>query len=174
MAEPFLGQVILFGGNFAPAGWAQCNGQLLPISQYSSLFSLLGTQFGGNGTTNFALPDLRGRAPIAFGTGPGLTNYAIGETAGQETVSLLDSESPSHSHLPNAMLAGSGVNEAGMVWAGDSNGEEQLYSSVKPATAQFALSAIGMQGGNQAHENRPPYLAVTYIISLAGSFPSRP
>lgn len=174
MAEPFLGQVILFGGNFAPSGWAQCNGQILPISQYSSLFSLLGTQFGGNGTTNFALPDLRGRAPIAFGAGPGLTDYSMGDTVGAETITLIDSENPSHNHLPEANQGGSVSTPANDVWAGDSAGTgTNLYSNAAPS-AQMAVQAISPSGGGQPHENRPPFLALTYIISLQGTFPTRP
>jgi microcystin-dependent protein len=166
MAEPFIAEIRLFAGNFAPQGWALCDGSILPINQNQALFSLLGTTYGGNGTTNFALPDLRGRAPIHVGQGPGLSPYTLGETSGEETVTLNTNQIPAHQHLQPATNAEEGTNRPGNavparggVYAGTSDGS--------------ALAPSSPAGGSQPHDNRSPYLVVTFIIALQGIFPSR-
>ena len=173
--DPILGQIILFAGNYAPSGWAFCNGQLLPISQNTALFSLLGTTYGGNGQTTFALPDLRGRAPIHFGQGVGLTNYNLGETGGEESVTLTQTEMPAHFHN----FAPSCNSQASAAQPSPANGYlcaspegSPLYAST--TDAQMGAGNSQMAGGNQAHENRSPFLALNYIIALTGVWPSRP
>lgn len=177
MAEPFLGQISTFGFNFAPRGWASCDGRILSIAQNTALFSLLGTTYGGNGQTTFALPDLRGRVSVNQGQGPGLTNYVIGETGGVENVSLISTQIPAHNHVIqinannapqtgtadplNAVPAGgSGQN----VFAADTDGTTLM--NVKMATC-------GMAGGSQPHENLQPLLCINVCIALQGVFPSR-
>jgi len=166
VSEPFIGSVILFAGNFAPRGWAFCDGQLLAISQNTALFSILGTTYGGNGVTTFALPDLRGRSPIGPRQGPGLSNHDLGETGGVETVTLNVNELPAHQHLQPASDAeqdtnrpGNAVPARGGVYAGSGDGT--------------TLDPTSIAGGNQPHQNRPPYLGLNYIIALEGIFPSR-
>jgi microcystin-dependent protein len=177
--DPFLGQVSLFGCNFAPRGWAMCQGQLLAISQNTALFSLLGTNFGGDGVSTYALPDLRSRAPIGFGQGQGLSNYAIGESAGVETVAIDSSSYPTHSHpLFAAASPGTGNAPGGLIEAEGQIDDRRrinlaLYSSTGTATtlAPAALSAAA--GGGQPHNNLQPYLAVNFCIALQGIFPAR-
>jgi microcystin-dependent protein len=176
MSEPFLGEIRMFGGNFAPRGWAFCNGQLLSIAQNTALFSLLGTTYGGDGRTTFALPDLRGRAPMHWGQGPGLTNRMLGEAAGVENVTLLSTQMPAHVHAIGAFNgAGDQSSPAGNVPAmllNQQTGQnENLYAST-PNT-QLGLQGESTVGGNQPHENMQPYLVVTFIIALEGIFPSR-
>ncbi|WP_108866589.1 phage tail protein [Aquimarina aquimarini] len=194
--DPFLGQIVLFGGNFAPRGWALCEGQLLPISQNSALFSILGTIYGGDGRTTFALPDLRGRAPIGAGGGPGLSDRRLGSRSGQETHTLNITEMPSHNHLtqnnPSAdqhvqLSADSGVRDkpqAGDVPAGASFGSGLGATPVNaygpannPVNGQEISGNAGLtilnNGGNQPHNNMQPYLTTNYIIALQGVFPSR-
>ena len=166
MSEPFIGSIILFAGNFAPRGWAFCNGQLLPIAQNTALFSILGTTYGGNGQTTFALPDLRGRVPLHPGTGPGLSQYTLGQSAGAETITLTSSEMPAHTHVQPASNGDQTTNRPnaavparGGVYAGTTDGS--------------ALDPTSPAGGSQPHSNLQPYLAVNYIIALEGIFPSR-
>ena len=179
MAEAFLGEIRMFGGNFAPTGWAMCNGQLLAISSNAALFSILGTQFGGNGTTTFALPDLRSRVPLHQGQGNGLSPYVIGQQTGVENVTLLGTHMPAHNHNV-------GVNNQGGTAVDPTNGfvaEINTGTSRQPTTTTpaFAASATGfmnptavsMAGGNQPHPNIPPVLCVTFIIALQGIFPTR-
>jgi microcystin-dependent protein len=168
MAEPFLGQIQSFGFNFAPKGWALCNGQLMSISQNSALFALLGTNYGGNGTTNFALPNLQGRTSIHFGQGQGLSAYVIGEQAGSESVTLLQNQMPSHNHSLNAST-GAKLNTAP---AGNNLGGATIYTSAA-LDAVMSPQSIGLTGGNQAHPNIQPYLVINWCISLSGIFPSR-
>ncbi len=166
MAEPFLGSILLFAGNFAPKGWAMCDGQILPISQNTALFSILGTTYGGNGTSNFALPDLRSRVPIGFGQGPGLSPYVEGQTGGVESVILTSGQLPGHQHVQPASNADEGTNRP--------NGAVPARGGVYAASSDgSALAPTSIVGSNQAHENVQPYLAMNYIIALQGIFPSR-
>lgn len=175
--DEFIGVVKIFAGNFAPRGWAFCNGQLLSIAQNTAVFSLLGTTYGGDGRTTFGLPDLRGRAPIHFGQGPGLSVYQQGQTGGVETVTLLTTEIPAHSHNLNVNNANANVhtpvNNSSIAASMDINGDvANGFVNTTPGTTLNAGS-IGVAGGNQPHENRSPYLTLNYIICLQGVFPSR-
>ena len=175
--EPFLGQIQIFGFNFAPRGWAFCNGQILPISQNSALFSLLGTQYGGDGRVTFALPDLRSRVPVHFGTGPGLSAYSIGQPGGQESASLTEANLPAHSHAASLKLgAGPGLNAAGNGgYLADNSAGETIFTGVAPSDAQLAAGSLNVlpTGGNQAFDIRNPFLGMNYCVALQGLFPSR-
>jgi len=166
MADPFVAEIRIFPFNFAPKGWAWCDGQILPISQNTALFSLLGTTYGGNGKTNFALPDLQGRAPMQPGQGPGLSLHDLGKTGGSETVSLLESEIPSHSHPYQASdNVGEANNPGGNLYSVPPSGF--LFS---PATSLVAISdmALAPAGGDQPHNNMQPYLTLYFNIALQG------
>lgn len=170
MANPYVGEIRMFAGNFAPKGWAMCNGQLLAISANPALFSILGTQFGGNGTSTFGLPDFRGRVPIHQGQGAGLSSYTVGQQGGSEGVNLLLPQIPSHGHAVMAVGGNAGTDQP-------SNGllakaGSQIYSTAT-ANATMSPSMIAPAGGSQPHENRQPFLCVTFIIALSGRFPSR-
>lgn len=170
--DPFIGEVKLFAGNFAPRGWAFCDGQLLPISQNTALFSILGTTYGGDGRTTFALPDLRGRAPIGPRHGAGLSDYRLGQKGGTEHVTLTVSQMPSHNHSINAVSA-TGNNAAPQNnLLANTAGLDREYSNANH-DVQMNPNMVGNNGGNQSHENRQPYLAINYIIALQGIFPSR-
>jgi microcystin-dependent protein len=166
MTEPFIGQLLLVGFNFAPRGYALCNGQLLSIAQNTALFSLLGTTYGGNGQTTFGLPDLRGRVSLHQGQGPGLSSQTIGEVAGVETVTLTTNQIPQHSHqtLANAGL-GSTAKPAGAVAA--------QGGSYSPTSDGTRLADSATAGGNQPHSVMQPYLVLNWVIALQGLFPSR-
>ncbi len=168
--EPFIGQVILFAGNFAPRSWALCNGQLLPISQYSALFSILGTTYGGDGVTTFALPDLRGRAPVHAGHGPGLSNYSLGERTGTETVTLTEAQMPAHTHTMGANANGNPPTSSDP--RNRTLGSSNIYDDGLPE-ATLQSQPLGTTGGGQAHSNVQPVLAVNFIIALEGLYPSR-
>ncbi len=169
MAEPFLGEIIMFGGNFAPRGWALCDGQLLAISQNDALFSLLGTIYGGDGRTTFGLPDLRGRAPIHEGSGPGLTPRTIGQKSGTETQSLSVGTMPAHTHTLAASSTEADSNApAGKVLA-DTNSALYAGSGTEVPTS----IPIGNSGGGGAHENMMPFLVINFCIALQGLYPSR-
>ncbi|WP_372796166.1 phage tail protein [Pontiella sp.] len=173
--EPYLGEIRAFAFNFPPRGWAQCDGQLLPISQYSALFSLLGTQYGGDGRTTFGLPDLRGRAPIHEGNGPGLSNRIIGSKGGEETVTLTTSQMPSHTHAPLLQVTdaeGTEASPAGHIPAHDPR-EKQFSNTFSNQTLHAQAIIEQTRGGNQEHENMPPYLTINYCICLEGVYPSR-
>jgi microcystin-dependent protein len=173
MASPFLAEIKMFGGNFAPRGYAFCNGQILSISQNTALFSLLGTTYGGDGITNFALPNLQGRVPIHWGSGAGLSTYVIGEQGGVENVTLIQSQLPSHNHsLTASSGAGTGAAPAATEVLAASTTRDKLYSTSAPNTT-LSAQAIGTTGGNLPHTNLQPYLAVSFIIALQGIFPSR-
>jgi microcystin-dependent protein len=173
MATPFIGQISLFAGNFAPRNWAFCNGQLLSIAQNTALFSILGTTYGGNGQTTFALPDLRGRVPIHAGQGPGLSSYTLGQAAGEENHTLIQNEMPAHTHGANAVASGGNqASPASGLPAIESTGTSLDYSSAA-ANASMSGSMIGIAGGSQPHNNMQPYLTVNYIIAVQGIFPSR-
>ncbi len=173
--DPFIGQIVMFAGNFAPRGWAFCDGQLLPISQNTALFSILGTTYGGDGRTTFALPDLRGRAPLHAGHGPGLSDRRLGAKGGSETVTLTATELPNHTH-PLHVFNGEGdtLNGADATLAGIGTSVPPVgnFTHASP-TATAASSAVGSAGGSQPHNNMQPWAAVNYIIALVGIFPSR-
>jgi microcystin-dependent protein len=176
MAEPFIGEIRMFGGNFAPRGWAFCNGQILSIAQYTALFSILGTTYGGNGTSTFALPNMQSRVPLHWGQGPGLSLYDIGEMTGSENVTILITEMPAHTHTAGASNAAAAQPAPdGNVWAipVDSTGAPGAGFNPPPPNAVLAPGAIGPTGGSQPHTNIQPLLAVTFIIALEGIFPSR-
>ncbi len=172
MASPFLAQIRIFAGNFAPRGNARCDGQILPIAQNTAVFSLLGTTYGGNGQTTFALPDLRDRVPMHTGNGPGLTQRFLGEAGGTSTVTLISAELPSHNHLANASATAgtdsSPTNEN--FGAGGGRGRPSIYTATAPTIPMAPASAAG---GNQPHNNLQPYLGLTFIIALQGVFPAR-
>lgn len=166
MSNPYVGEIRAFAGNFAPAGWALCNGQLLPISGNDALFSLIGTTYGGDGQTTFALPNLQGRVPLHQGSG-----NVVGTIGGSETVTLTSQQVASHSHVFLASTSpGAQRNPAGNTVATIVAGS--AYSQ-EPATAQLAASISSAPGGNQPHDNLQPYLCVTFIISLYGLYPSQ-
>jgi len=165
MSNPYVGEIRIFAGNFAPVGWNFCNGELLPISEFSTLFNLIGTTYGGDGQTTFALPDLRGRIPIHQRTG-----YVIGENAGVETVTLTPSQLPTHTHALGANSGhGNQPSPGGGVYAVSS---VEMFSSAAPSTA-LNSQALATVGGGQPHENRIPFLAINFIISLFGIYPSQ-
>jgi microcystin-dependent protein len=170
-AQPYLGQIAIVPYNFAPVGWMFCYGQLLPISQYSALFSLVGTTYGGDGRTNFALPDLRGRVPVGMGDGPGLTPIELGQMAGTETVTLTVAQLPAHSHPLNAStLEAAVVSPTGSVLG--SKARVPLYSGVSDLTT-MSPESIGNTGGNEPFNVRNPYLGLSFIIAIQGIYPSR-
>jgi microcystin-dependent protein len=170
MSSPFIGEIRMFGGNFAPAGWAFCSGQLMPISENDTLFTLIGTTYGGDGQQTFGLPDLQGRLPMHMGTGSGLSARTIGENGGVESVTLTTQQIPIHNHTPLA-VAGSGnqTTPQNGVWAGAA---VSRYSSSAPNLAMNP-SLVNAAGGSQPHDNLMPYLAISFIISLFGVFPSQ-
>jgi microcystin-dependent protein len=172
MADPFVAEIRIFPFNFAPKGWAWCNGQLLPISQNTALFSLLGTTYGGNGKSNFALPDLQGRAPMHPGQGPGLSLHDLGETGGSETVTLLQSEIPAHSH--GVVASQADANEPGPGGQQLATGIGVNYYAAPGALTQMAVQALAPAGGSQPHNNMQPYLTCYFNIALQGVFPPRP
>ncbi|MGB0561977.1 MAG: phage tail protein [Spirulinaceae cyanobacterium] len=173
MSEPFLGQIQPFAFNFAPRGWAMCNGQLLPIAQNTALFSLIGTIYGGDGRTTFALPDLRGRTALHQGNGPGLSNRTIGSKGGEERVTLNITEIPSHGHSARAQNGGgNAASPQNAVWAEDQIVGAQPYSTTAP-NISMSGNAIGDTGGGQPHDNMQPFLVITYCIALIGIYPSR-
>ena len=165
--DPFLGEIRMFGGNFAPQGWATCDGQILPIAQNTALFSLLGTTYGGNGQTTFALPDLRGRLPVHIGGG-----LTIGQAGGSETVILTTTNLPAHTHTANAASTATTLSPVGQYWAADPGANVAPYAAA-PDGRVMSGTAIGAQGGSQPHANMQPFLAVTFIIALEGIYPSR-
>jgi len=172
MSQPYVGEIRMFGGNFAPAGWALCQGQTLPISEFDTLFNLIGTTYGGDGQSTFRLPDLQGRFPMHQGQGPGLSNRTLAEQGGTEAVTLSVSQLPLHSHP--AMCSSGGGNSGtpvGNFWSTDPMGSTAAYAM--GSDSQMAGNAIGNAGGSQPHENMKPFLALSFIISLFGVFPSQ-
>jgi microcystin-dependent protein len=172
MANPFLAEIRIFSGNFAPAGWAFCNGQILAISQNTALFSLLGTTYGGNGTSNFALPNLQGCAPLGAGQGNGLSSYIEGETGGEVNHTLLATEVPAHSHGFNAGAGGRGNNNTvtGESPANTSSGVNVYSNATASATMHPSMLGATTSG---AHENSQPFLGLNFIIAMQGVFPTR-
>lgn len=178
MSEPFLGEIRMFGGNFAPKSWALCNGQLLSIQQNSALFSLMGTTYGGNGIQNFQLPNLQSRLPIGQGNGPGLTPRVIGELGGEESVTITTATMPQHNHIFMGSTAASTATQIGasvLPAKSPSNGGFYALNTGSPAPTIGVLNAasVGNSGGSQGHSNIMPYMCITFIIALAGVFPSR-
>jgi microcystin-dependent protein len=172
MADPFVAEIRIFPFNFAPKGWAWCNGQLLPISQNTALFSLLGTTYGGDGKSTFALPDLMGRAPMHPGQGPGLSLHDLGEVGGSESVTLLASEIPVHAHvLQAAALAADQPSPEGTLTA--TVASDNLYAPAA-ALAPMAPQALAPAGGGRPHNNMMPYLTTYFCIALQGVYPPRP
>lgn len=175
MSEPFLGQIMLVPYNFAPRGWAFCNGQILPIAQNTALFSLLGTTYGGNGQTTFALPDLRGRTAISSGQGPGLSSYDLGQAAGTENETLTINQMPAHNHLLTASgddaAAGSPLGNVPAVLSGSINGYIPPASNTAPGP--MGANMVSLTGGSQPFSIIQPYLTLNYCIALEGIFPSR-
>ncbi|MEI9992433.1 MAG: tail fiber protein [Rhizomicrobium sp.] len=182
MSNAFIGQISMFGGNFAPRSFMFCNGQLLPIGQYQALFSLIGTTYGGNGTTNFALPNLQSRLPLHYGAGPGLSSYVLGQAAGVEYVTITTSTTPAHSHV---LVASKGNANTGTVGSGVlpavANGNiTPTYFYAAQMQGQPALQIVTLDphsaslvGGNGPHANLMPSLAISFIICVQGIFPSR-
>jgi microcystin-dependent protein len=190
MSSPYIGEVILVGFNFAPTGWAMCNGQLMSIAENDALFNLIGTTYGGDGQTTFALPDLRGRVPISQGQGAGLSNYAIGESGGAETVTITVAQTPQHAHTidPATLTAtakcknglGNQQTPVGNVLAVEAADASLPYGNAAP-NANMSSGAVtlsgtvtaGASGGSQPHDNLQPHLVMNYCISLFGVFPSQ-
>jgi len=175
MADPFVAEIRIFPFNFAPRGWAWCDGQLMPLSQNTALFSLLGTTYGGDGKSTFALPDLQGRAPMYWDQGPGLSLHDIGETGGSETVTLLESEIPAHSHAMMAQTNPGQVNapSAAVTLARSQGGSAYVPGSPTPALVNMADQTLTPAGGDQPHNNLQPYLTFYFNIALQGVFPPR-
>lgn len=171
MADPFVGEIRTFGFNFPPTGWAQCNGQLLPISQNTALFSLLGTYYGGDGKSTFALPNLQGASPMDNGQGPGLSERVIGETGGAGYVTLLQSEMPVHTHLVSGSGRPATENDPNNFYWGAA--VANMYSPNANPPQQMALQTLGPAGGSAPHNNMQPYLVLNFCIALQGIFPSR-
>jgi len=161
----------MFAGNFAPQGWALCQGQLLSIEQNTALFALIGTTYGGDGQTTFALPDLRGRVTVSMGSGQGLTPRSIGQNGGSETVGLVAAQMPAHSHLANCGPIGTQASPTGNYWSTDPGGNTAAYSNA--SNSQMAAGAISAYTGGQPHDNVQPFLVINYIIALQGIFPSQ-
>lgn len=174
MSNPFVAEIRIFGFNFAPVGWAYCNGQLMPLSQNTALFSLLGTTYGGDGKSNFALPKLQGRAPMQAGQGPGLSLRDLGETGGEQFVTLLTTEMPAHAHTAQGGTAGGDASPKGHTWGGALKGHAvSLYAPAGTGQVQMHPFALSIAGGSLPHDNMPPFLTLNYCIALQGVYPSR-
>jgi microcystin-dependent protein len=172
MADPFVAEIRVFAFNFAPRGWAFCDGQLLPLSQNTALFSLLGTTYGGNGSSNFGLPDLQGRAPMHPGQGPGLSLYDLGESGGSETVTLLTSEIPAHNHsLAGSNRPANSASPSPTVAIAGARGFNAFASANNLAVSD--PQTLGLGGSNQPHNNMQPYLTLSFCIAMQGVFPPR-
>jgi microcystin-dependent protein len=174
MASPFVAEIRIFGFNFAPKGWAFCNGQIMPLSQNTALFSLLGTTYGGDGKSNFALPNLQGSAPMQQGQGPGLSLRDLGETGGEETVTLLQTEMPSHPHTAQGFSNAGGQNPAPTTTWSDANQRGiNTYTVSSPQNVQMNPFGLSITGGNLPHTNLMPYLVLNFCIALQGVYPPR-
>ncbi len=170
--DPYLGQITLVAFNFAPQGWAFCNGQLLPIDQFAALFQLIGTIYGGDGQTTFALPNLQSRIPIHQGQGTGTSNYVTGQTGGSEQVTLTSDQAPSHTHQAQCFTSGSNSRSpVNGLWAQAS--QDTVYKASATGAANMAPGTIGPAGGSQPHPNLMAFQALNYIIALEGIFPSQ-
>jgi microcystin-dependent protein len=174
MAEPFVAEIRMFGFNFAPLGWAQCNGQLLPISQNTALFSLLGTNYGGDGRSTFGLPNLQGSAVLGAGNGAGLTQRFVGETGGEQNVTLLATEMPVHTHVLNGQTGGTVADPNGQNWGNPGGRPAPNFFSNAIGTAQnMNPVALSLTGNSAPHNNMMPYLVVNFCIAMQGVFPAR-
>jgi len=173
MSAPFVAEIRIFAGNFAPTGWALCDGQLLPLSQNTALFSLIGTFYGGNGKSNFALPNLQGSAPMFWGQGPGLSLHDIGELGGTTSVTLLESEIPSHNHTYNARPTIATPPQSTPVGFAPARTNSRPYSSTATSSGQMGATTVLPTGNGLPHNNMMPYLTLTFIIALQGIFPPR-
>jgi microcystin-dependent protein len=181
MGEPYLGEISMGGWNFSPNGFSFCNGQLVAINSNTALFSLLGTNFGGDGSSTFALPDLRGRVPLHWGQGPGLSGYNLGQTGGAEIVTLTTPQIPSHNHNINATAGGPNTaNPVGayftsgpLIGSGPNATLLKTYTTNAPNGATFGSNAVAAAGGSQPHPNIQPFLAISYVIALQGIYPAR-
>lgn len=168
MSTPFIGTIMAFGFNFPPVGWVLCDGSLLPISQYDALYALIGTTYGGDGVNTFGVPDLRGRSPLSMGQGPGLSNYVQGQLSGTESVTLLPSQMPAHTHTLMATTAPASTNNPnGAVLA-----TAEVWTDIAPDSNMLG-TAVSLVGGNQPHENRQPFLVVNFCMATEGIFPSQ-
>jgi microcystin-dependent protein len=173
MGEPYIGEIRMFGGNFAPAGWAFCNGALMPISENDALFTLIGTTYGGDGQETFGLPDLQGRIPIHAGTGSSGTPYTIGEMGGVEQVTLTVNQIPAHGHAPLGTTdPGDQSTPVNNFWSAAFTGD-QIYDPAITANGTLNTTLIQQSGGSQPHENVAPFLCISFILSLFGVFPSQ-
>jgi microcystin-dependent protein len=169
-ATPYMGTVMLFCGNFAPLGWQFCDGSLLPIAQYDALFALIGTTYGGDGQTTFAVPDLRGRVPIHQGQGGGLSSFVIGQTAGSETVTVTTNQIPVHTHA----LGSSGVaSTTSPATNAPATASKSIYAAAPGVATPMAAGILGSSGSNAGHNNLQPYLTINFVIATEGIFPSR-
>jgi microcystin-dependent protein len=170
MSQPFVGEIRMFGGNFAPAGWMFCSGQLLPISENETLFTLIGTTYGGDGQSTFALPNLQGRIPLHVGPG-----FALGQNGGSETVTLNTQQIPAHNHIPTTAAAGGQLSPNNGIFSTATSNQQfvQVYSTDTSALTAFNAQACTSTGGSQPHDNMVPFLCVSFIISLFGIFPSQ-
>src|SRR5712692_10358734 len=168
MSNPFVAEIRIFAGNFAPKGWALCDGQLMPISQNTALFSLLGTFYGGDGRSNFAIPNLQGSAPMQAGQGSGLSSRLLGESGGEQTVTLLQTEMPAHNHGVQGSLASDSATPANNAWASGQKGFGNVYTATSVNNVQMNPFALSITGGNLPHNNMPPFLGLTFIIALQG------
>jgi microcystin-dependent protein len=173
MSNQFVAEIRIFAGNFAPTGWALCNGQLMPISQNTALFSLLGTTYGGDGKSNFAIPNLQGSVPLQAGQGPGLSLRDLGEIGGEQNLTLLQAEVPAHSHGVQGVTSGGLPSPTNNLWGSGQKGFGSLYTSSGPSNVPMSPLAMSNTGGNLPHNNMPPYLCLTFIIALQGIFPPR-
>jgi microcystin-dependent protein len=171
MSEPFVGEIRMFGFGFAPQGWALCNGQLLPISQNTALFSLLGTTYGGDGRTTFALPNMQSRVPVCQGQGPGLSSYAEGQAGGAETVTLAAAQMPGHTHPVKASSSAAGSDQPG--GRALARSASHIYTAEPDTSTVMNADMLGGAGGSQPHGNIQPYLAVNFCIALTGIFSPR-
>jgi microcystin-dependent protein len=174
MSEPFIGQIIAVGFNFAPVGWALCNGQTLDISSNAALYALIGTTYGGNGVNNFNLPNLTGRVAINQGQGPGLSNYVLGQAAGNETVTLSSGQMPGHTHVVlGTSAAATSANPSNSSLLGSTASGVEVYAAPGNPVALAPTSIGPFPGGSQPHENRQPFQVINYIIALVGIYPSQ-
>ena len=176
MSNPFVAEIRIFGCNFAPKGWAQCNGQLLALSQNTALFSLVGTFYGGDGRSTFGLPNLQGNAALGMGNGAGLTSRVIGETEGEASVTLLATQLPSHTHTANANIPGNSADPGNTTVWGNSGSQRpapNIYATTAGTPVGMNGAALGLSGGSLPHNNMMPYLVLNFCIALTGVFPSR-